>query len=69
MDLVLDWNEVTKEDPAATRSVTKQDAFNKALLAQAHAYLRETFLPEVRALVAGVCEATIEDNPEVVKIK
>jgi len=69
VDLILDWSEVTNEDPAATRSVTKQAAFNKALLIRAHEYLREMFLPEVQALVEGVCEASIEDNPEVVKIK
>jgi hypothetical protein len=69
VDLILDWNEVTNEDPTAERSVSKQEVFNKALLAQAHAYLRETFLPQVQALVAGVCEAKIEDNPEVVAIR
>ena len=31
VDLILDWSEVTAEDPEAKRSVTKQDAFNKAL--------------------------------------
>lgn len=69
VDLILDWSEVTEEDPMTERSVTKQDAFNKELLTQAHVYLRDTFLPEVHALVSDVCEAVIEDNPEVVKIK
>ncbi len=69
VDIILDWTEVTEEDPAAVRSATKQDAFNKTLLVQAHTYLRDTFLPEVQALVAGVCDAVIEDNPEIVKIK
>jgi len=69
VDLILDWREVTEDDPSAARSVTKQDAFNKALLAEAHAYLRDAFLPEVRGLVEDVCEATIEDNPEIVKVK
>jgi len=69
IDLILDWKEVTQEDPLAVRSVSRQDAFNKELLRRAHVYLRETFLPEVRLLVEGVCEAVIEENPEVVKIK
>jgi hypothetical protein len=69
VDLVLDWREVTGEDPAADRSVTRQDTFNKKLLAEAHAYLRDTFLPEVRELVGDVCEAVIEDRPESVKLK
>ena len=37
VDLVLNWSEVTEEDPTTERSVTKQAAFNKALLTQAHA--------------------------------
>jgi len=69
VDIILDWREVTDEDPAEARSVGKQDKFNKALLARAHAYLRESFLPAVQALVGDVCEAVIEDNPEVVLIK
>lgn len=69
IDLILDWKEITQENPQAARSVSRQDAFNKELLLRAHVYLRETFLPEVRLLVDGVCEAVIEENPEVVKIK
>jgi hypothetical protein len=69
VDLILDWREVTDEEPTDIRSVSKQDRFNKALLARAHEYLRETFLPEVQSLVSDVCEATIEDNPEIIKVK
>ena len=69
VDLILDWREVTQDDPAAVRSVTKQDTFNKALLAQAHDYLCSKFLPEVQSLVAGVCDAVIEENPEIVRVK
>ncbi len=69
IDLILDWTEITQEDPRAARSVSRQDVFNKELLRQAHVYLRETFLPEVRRLVGDTCEATIGDNPEIVKVK
>ena len=69
VDLILDWREVTQDDPTAARSVTKQDTFNKALLAQAHDYLRNKFLPEVQSLVAGVCDAVIGENPEIVRVK
>lgn len=69
VDLILDWREVTDEDPVQARSVGKQDEFNKALLARAHEYLRDRFLPEVQALVGDVCDVVIEDNPEVVMIR
>lgn len=69
IDLILDWNEVTQEDPRAERSGSRQLAFNKELQRRGHVYLQETFLPEVRRVMQGICEASIEENPEVVKIK
>lgn len=69
VDLVLDWTEVTGEDPRSDRSIGKQAAFNNKLRDLAHAYLRENFLPEVEQLVREHCVASIEDNPEVVKVK
>jgi len=69
IDLILDWKEVTREDPGAKRSRTGQDAFNKAIQRQSQVYLRERFLPEVQHLIEGVCTASIGDNPEVIKIR
>jgi len=69
VDLILDWREVTTDEPMDDRSVSKQDKFNKALLEQAHEYLREAFLPEIQSMVSDVCEAVIEDSPEIVKVK
>ena len=69
VDLILDWTEVTKEDPGAERSIGKQGTFNKDLLRRAQVYLRETFLSEVQQLVECRCEASITDNPEVVRIR
>ena len=69
VDLILDWREVTDEDPMIDRSVSKQDKFNKTIIEQAHAYLRETFLTEVQSLVSDACQAIIEDNPEIVSIR
>jgi len=69
VDLVLDWTEVTGEDPRVDRSIGKQAAFNKELLRLTHDYLRETFLPDVQQLVLGHCVASIDDNPEVVRVK
>jgi len=64
IDLVLDWNEVTAEDPLTDRSKTQQDRFNKSIVEWSREYLRDRFLPEVRRLVAGVCEASIEEDAQ-----
>jgi predicted nucleotidyltransferase component of viral defense system len=69
IDLILNWDEVTAENPRIARSVSKQNAFNKKLLLDSHTYLRNTFLPAVQTLVGNRCQAAIEENPEVVKIR
>lgn len=60
IDLILDWNEVVTENPMAARSKNKQDQFNKAVPLLSLVYISETFLPEVRRLLDGVCSADIE---------
>ncbi len=47
IDLILDWNEVTKDDPWKNRSKTQQDRFIKQVNASAREYLTDTFLPEL----------------------
>jgi hypothetical protein len=59
IDLILDWNEVVDEDPHMERFKTKQDRFNKAISDITRVYLKDTFLPAVRNLVADVCEVFI----------
>ncbi len=51
IDVILDWRLLgyEKDEPWAERSRTKQDIFNKAANARAEAFLRETFLPRLKA--------------------
>ena len=70
IDLILDWNEVVKEDPNQERSKTKQDRFNKAIPVQSREYIGRVFLPEVIRLLDGVCSAKIEEHaPDVINIQ
>jgi hypothetical protein len=69
VDLILDWNEITKDNPRAQRSRSKQEVFRNEFLGAAARYLRETFLPEIQRIVGDVCTAVILDNPEVVQVK
>lgn len=64
IDLILDWNEVVTEDPLADRSKSKQDKFNKAVPLLSQTYISETFLPEVKGLLGGVCLAEIESEAQ-----
>ncbi len=70
IDLVLDWREITVDDPEEDRSKKKQVQFNEAVRAASHAYLKGTLLPKVQSLTEGVCEAWIEaDKPNEIIIK
>lgn len=62
IDLILDWREVAQGDPHQPRSKTQQSKFNQAVNEQAKAYIREKLLPEVRTLLAPVCECHMEDS-------
>jgi hypothetical protein len=70
IDLILDWNEVAKEDPYLKRSKTKQDQFNKSVNALSRDYIASVFLPEVVRVLGGVCEVSVEtDAPDVINIR
>lgn len=70
IDLILDWNEVIAEDPNLERSKNKQDQFNKSVTELSRKYIADVFLPEVVAVLDGICSAKIEDGtPDVINIR
>jgi len=69
IDLILNWNEVASADPLAERSNTRQDAFNKQLIADTRRYLAEVLLPEVRRLIGDPCQVDIGDHPDIISIR
>lgn len=70
IDLILDWNEVVKEDPNLERSKNKQDQFNKFVAVLSRDYISTVFLPEVVRVLDGVCSAEIEEGaPDVINIR
>lgn len=70
IDLILDWNEVVKEDPNLERSKNKQDQFNKSVAVLSRDYISTVFLPEVVRVLDGVCSAEIEEGaPDVINIR
>ncbi len=70
IDLILDWNEVVKEDPNLERSKNKQDQFNKSVSVLSRDYIATVFLPEVVRVLNGICTAEIEEGaPDVINIR
>lgn len=70
IDLILDWREVTKEDPLAERTKSKQNTFNEATNALAREYIRSDLLPLVQQCLEGICTCSIDtDNFNVINIR
>jgi len=70
IDLILDWNEVVKEDPNHERSKNKQDKFNKSIPKLSRQYIADVFLSVVVDMLDGICFAEVEkDDPDVINIR
>ena len=63
IDLILDWREVTKEDPQIERgSKNRQDKFNKQINKEAVVYIKNILLPTVSKIVSPLCHCEIDAN-------
>lgn len=63
IDLILDWREVTKEDPKEERdSKTKQVKFNEQVNEDAKAYIKDVLLPVVSEIVSPLCSCKIDES-------
>ncbi len=61
IDLILDWREVTKEDPQIDRgSINRQDKFNKQINKEAALYIKNELLPAVSKIVSPLCRCEID---------
>ncbi len=69
IDLILDWTQLTQEDPTDTRSKTKQGKLNQSINEQAQNYIADTLLPRLIELMADTCELVIDsEDPHTINI-
>ncbi len=69
IDLVLNWNLVSCENPNLGRSKNKQDKFNKQINELAQEYIVSQLLPELEVLCAPLCQVEIDQkDPHCVNI-
>ena len=59
IDLVLDWELLTGEDPHASRSKNKQNRLNTQMKEDAIAYIATELLPIITEVLAPFCSCTI----------
>lgn len=70
IDLILDWREVTADDPMAERSKTKQSKLNQEINDKAQNYIAGKLLAMVNNVIDGVCDCEIEkEDPHVINIR
>lgn len=62
IDLILDWQLITDEDPYADRSNTKQNEFNKAIDAKAQAYVAGPLFDNLTEAFGGIGELVSGDQ-------
>ena len=62
IDLILDWELITDDDPYLKRSNTKQDLFNKGMKSKTESYIKNTLLDQIDKLVNTHCHLQIDDN-------
>ena len=70
IDLILDWREVTDEDPAIDKnSKNQQVKFNQQINKNALSYIKQTLLPMISEVLTPLCKCEIDiDNPYNIKI-
>lgn len=70
IDLILDWQEVTKDNPFAERSKSKQNAFNEAINAQAVKHIESVILPQVQKIIGDLCTCSIDtENQHAINVR
>ncbi|WP_339898329.1 nucleotidyl transferase AbiEii/AbiGii toxin family protein [uncultured Gilvimarinus sp.] len=63
IDLILDWNQLTQQDPANTeRSKNQQQKLNVQVNEQAQGFIAETLLPRLVGLMGDICTLTIDEH-------
>ncbi len=63
IDLILDWREVTKEDPQKERgSKSKQVKFNAQVNEEAKIYINDVILPVIYTLLSPLCSCRIDEE-------
>ncbi len=61
IDLILNWDLLTDNNPLANRSKTKQDKFNKDMNKLSEQYISTELLNQISSSVSDCCSATIDE--------
>lgn len=62
IDLILDWDLLTQEDPYEERSKTQQSKFNVSVNNKAKEYIKDVLLPLVSEILKPLCNCKIKED-------
>lgn len=62
IDLILNWNLLTEEDPHTKRTKTQQNKFNVSINEEAKIYIKDALLPIVSEILQPQCSCKIKDD-------
>lgn len=66
IDLILDWNTVTQDNPLLLRSNSQQNKFNQSLNDDAHEFMQSQILPRLNELLQPICHCELEQATKLV---
>ncbi len=66
IDLILDWNTVTQDNPLLTRSNSQQNKFNQSLNDSAHEFMQDQILPRLNTLLQPICQCALDHTTKLV---
>jgi hypothetical protein len=70
IDLILDWRDLSEQDPQADRSKTQQSKLNTSINQAAQHYIKNTLLPGLQQILSPECEIALdEDDPHTLTIR
>ncbi|MES2675502.1 MAG: nucleotidyl transferase AbiEii/AbiGii toxin family protein [Pseudomonadota bacterium] len=70
IDLILDWTQVTEQDPMATRTKSQQDKLNQDINEKSEAYIAQKILPALADVMSPLCQLGIDENdPHTINIE
>jgi len=64
IDLILDWNLVSADNPNDKRTKNKQDKYNKRVNESAKTYIKDSLLPIISEILAPFCSCEINEDDE-----
>ena len=68
IDLIVDWRNITADNPLAKRSKSQQEQFNRKLQELGQAYIRDSILPQLKSILKDVVDVSISEDPNVVDV-